>query len=97
MEIRNTEGLQVTVLAGQQDAWLEEQLRPLIDSGKITYINTDANPEVLEQAGLKREEVDVPVAIVSNGGEAQGSFCVISQIGSSVIAHCEDKVVPLTP
>ena len=96
MELHNTEGLQVTVLVGNEDGWLEEKLRPLVDSGKITLFNYDTNPEILEQAGLKREDVDVPVAIVSNGDDTHGSYCVISQIGESIIAHCEDKVVPLT-
>jgi hypothetical protein len=95
MELSNTEGLRMTVLAGNQDAWLEEQLRPLIDSGKITFINTDQQPEALEQAGLKPEEVNGPLAIVSTGDDAQGEYCVISQIGESIIAHCEQKIIPL--
>ena len=95
MELSNTEGLRMTVLAGNQDAWLEEQLRPLIDSGKITYINTDQQPEVLAQAGLNPEEIDGPLAIVSSGDDAQGEYCVISQVGDSIIAHCEQKIIPL--
>ena len=95
MELSNTEGLRMTVLAGNQDAWLEEQLRPLIDSGKITFINTDQQPEALEQSGLKTEEVDGPLAIVSTGDDVQGEYCVISQIGESIIAHCEQKIIPL--
>ena len=95
MQLHNLEGLTITVLGTNQDAWLEDQLRPLIDSGKITYINADAQPDVLAQAGLPREEFDCPVAIVSNGDDASGSYCVISQVGNSIIAHCEDKVVPL--
>jgi hypothetical protein len=95
VELHNLEGLQVTVLATQQDAWLEEELRPLIESGKINYINTDTQPDALAQAGLTRAELDVPVAIISRPGDDQGSCCVLSQVGESIIAHCEDKVVPL--
>ena len=95
MKLSNMEGLQIAVLAGNQDAWLEDQLRPLIDSGHITFINIDQQPEALEQAGLKPEEVDGPLAIVSTSDEAQGEYCVISQIGDSIIAHCEGKVIPV--
>lgn len=95
MEIHKTEGLKITVLGNNDESWLLEQLQPLIDSGKITYVNTDEHPEIFEQTGLPREEFDRPVAIISVGDEDTGSYCVISQIGESIIAHCEDKVIPL--
>ena len=49
----------------------------------------------MKQAALKPEEVDRLLAMVSTGDDAQGEHCIISQIGESIIAHCEGKVIPL--
>ena len=96
MEIKTmTDGLAITVLAGSECAWLREELKEKIESGAILYFDVDETPDVLEKAGLTREELTEPLAIVSRDGEAEGSSCVISQVGKSVIVHCENTVIPL--
>ena len=95
MEVQTTEGLTITVLAGSEFGWLKDELRDKIERGVINYIDVDETPDVLAEAGLTREEIIVPMAIVSRDGEANGASCIISQVGKSVIIHCENTVIPL--
>lgn len=98
LSIRKPDDFFITILAPQGYEWLREDLKKLIEEGKVACYDVNEKPELLEKAGLgdmKPEEVDEPIVIVSTPDSEEGEMCALSAIGESIIVHCEETIVPL--
>ncbi len=95
MRVESLENYEILIVGdGGDDSWLADDVKELVDAGKIQYIDRNEDSDLVKEMF----EGNIPngtVVIVGSPGAAQGRTCVLSAIGDSVVVHCEDKIIPL--
>lgn len=90
------DGYDILIIGSVDDDWIGDDIKALVDQGIVRFIDKDEDADLVKellQQGLNDGD---HVVIVGREGDDHGNTCTISQVGASVIIHCEDKIIPLT-
>lgn len=92
LEIKKPDDFNILFIGGEQ---LKKDTEEMVTKGGAQFLETKSeeaqallaeHPELLENENL---------AIVSGKEAENGEACAISQVGKSLIVHCEDFVLPV--
>lgn len=92
LEIKKPDDFKILFIGGER---LKQDTAELVSQGKADFLETsseDAQALLADHPELLKNE---NLAIVSSGDEGTGEACAISQVGKSLLVHCEDFVLPV--
>ena len=92
LEIKKPDDFKILFIGGEQ---LKKDTEEMVSQGKADFLDAggeDAQALLADHPELQTSE---NLAIVAIEGDETGEACAISQVGKSLIVHCEDFVLPV--
>lgn len=92
LKIKSPDEHKILFIGGEQ---LKKDTEELVSKGKADFLAAGSEEAQAMLADLPELQTIDNMAIVSSEGEETGEACAISQVGNSLIVHCEDFVLPI--
>jgi hypothetical protein len=79
------------------DGKLQKETKPMVDAGTAVFLSPDSEEaqQILKEHPELAGKGNVSLVIGKKGTDAEDA-CVISEVGESLIIHCEDKIIPIS-
>ena len=90
IKISQPDDYDIIFIGGEQ---LKQDTAEMVATGKAKFFEIESNEAKEIIAG--HPELKGDIAIVANKDKEQGEACAISQVGKSIIVHCEDFIIPV--
>ena len=90
IKISQPDDYDIIFIGGEQ---LKQDTSEMVAAGKARFF--EAESEGAKEIIAGHPELQGDIAIVANREAEQGEACAISQVGKSIIVHCEEFVIPV--